>query len=491
MSEGESQYPSELNWENMEEGILNRMEELQSESKPQPVKPFPWKRSTLILIGIIIAGISLIPRIYTPLENEAITDSSSISTEPIKVESSNSASNHRNNMNILEVTSANSTTQLENEILGSQVNEKSIVENSNFNSTITSNNNDLRSAKDLQIIPPNDNDLESIGELKIINSNDITKGLQYPNKNSNTFTITKNESTELLESKTTPSSLNENVLLGKPSNTFEEVSFLSIPSIVFPLEKKLNPINLTIKSAVVFEKKKTAPVRFLAMGEVSMWNMGYGNTKPERDEYETAKVSFGTQLNFIKPLKKDFSLMIGLKYQQLESQFEWKNTITNYNLTLVDTIIEIQNNLITGEQTEVRGDIDFVVSADRIIKHYNKVQFFQIPFAIGKTWKLNKKLQADIFVGGSVNISSIHKGRTIYQGEISNYNDISKDIFNSQLRLNGLVNGKLTYNLNDHFGVVTGFEYQRSLMNWSNEENINMFPNVVSWQLGVSYSISK
>ena len=528
MSEDNSEYPTELNWDNMEDGILRKMEELKDESNPKPIPIFPWKGYTLILIGIIILAIIFVPKIYSPIDTNVTTDSSTIPVKSDENKSSNAT--ERNNMNILEnITTNTAQSKIENSNIlsnkitseGNRVVSRNYIVTTNDleakssenlqNNSLSQVTNDARIAKTNTPHAPeiiNENTTEAIkatprnyivtsSSVDVKSSEDLQKNvLNQVTKDSqiaNTSTLTKPLSAEKLINKNTPSILNENVLLEKEYSKDEKIILSSIPSRIFFIEPVLNTINELPPNVALdyFAKKKDTlqPKRLVLIGEVSTWNIGFGDTKPERSEYESTIISYGTQLNYIQPLKKDFSLLFGLQYQQLESHFDWQGTITDYNITLIDTIIEVHSSLLSGTETVLRGDVNLTVSAERTVKHYNKIQRLQIPIAIGKTWKFNNRLQADILVGGSFNILSTYQGRTLYQGEIANYEDISKDIFNSKMNINGLLNGRLTYHFKNRLGITTGFQYQKSLTNWSAEPNVKILPRVMSWQLGLSYSL--
>ncbi len=266
------------------------------------------------------------------------------------------------------------------------------------------------------------------------------------------------------------------------------VSITSLPSSVFFVENHLENVKLP---QPIFSnlkvKKNNNQSRISLLSGYSIWNMGYGNTKPERDQFEKNIASYHTGLNYIHPLKKNFSIMVGLQYQQLNSQLDWNITLDDYKITLTDTIVEIVNNITTGTQTEVRGDIDFFVPAQRNVRHFNKTRLLQIPFAVGKTWQI-RKWQADILLGGSLNIISRNEGRTVYQDGLQNYNGSSTDFLNNQMKLNGMLSGRLTYLLNSHVGITTGVQFQKGISNWSKEQDVTMRPNIFNLEMGVTYS---
>ncbi|MCI5080649.1 MAG: hypothetical protein MRY78_03100, partial [Saprospiraceae bacterium] len=228
--------------------------------------------------------------------------------------------------------------------------------------------------------------------------------------------------------------------------------------------------------------------RIALMSGVTQWTMGYGSEKPERASHEQNIISFQAQLNYIHRLKKDYTLMIGLQFQQLETRFDWSTALDDYTVILKDTIIQVRTNLLTGQQTEVRGDIEVNVPAVRTVRHYNRVQLYQIPIAVGKTWKI-RNWQADLMAGTAVNILSENQGRTLYQGELQYYQGTSTRFIENQWAIHGLLMGRVTYQVNDYFGLSAGFQFQKSITNWSAEPDIRMHPNFFSGELGISFML--
>ena len=216
--------------------------------------------------------------------------------------------------------------------------------------------------------------------------------------------------------------------------------------------------------------------------------MGYGQAKPERYAYERTIISHQAGLHYIHPLKKDFTLLLGLQFQQLENRFDWSAAVDDYTITLTDTVVQIRTNTLTGEQTVVRGDVELTVPAKRTVRHYNTTQLFQIPLAIGKTWAV-KSWQADVFIGSTLNIFSANEGRTLYQGELLDYDGTHTGFANNRWKIHGMLMGNLTYRLSNHVGITGGIQFQKSLSNWSTEQNIQMHPHVIIGKIGLQYTL--
>ncbi|MCB0584506.1 MAG: hypothetical protein KDD06_04160 [Phaeodactylibacter sp.] len=242
------------------------------------------------------------------------------------------------------------------------------------------------------------------------------------------------------------------------------------------------------KSDEAPESRAKAPGRLSLAGGVTWWNMGYGQSKPERYAYERTIISHQAGLHYTHPLKKDLALLLGLQFQQLENRFDWSAAVNDYTITLTDTVVQIQINKLTGEQTVVRGDIELTVPAKRTVRHYNTTQLFQIPLAIGKTWTV-RSWQADVFIGSTLNIFSANKGRTLYQGELLDYDEASTGFANNQWKFHGMLMGRLTYMLGNYVGITGGIQFQKSLSNWSTEQNIQMRPHVIIGTIGLQYAL--
>jgi hypothetical protein len=59
------------------------------------------------------------------------------------------------------------------------------------------------------------------------------------------------------------------------------------------------------------------------------------------------------------------------------------------------------------------------------------------------------------------------------------------------MKFNTLLGGRLTYYLNSNLGIMTGFQFQKSISNWSIEQDIKVRPSWVNLSLGLAYYIDK
>lgn len=266
-----------------------------------------------------------------------------------------------------------------------------------------------------------------------------------------------------------------------PTNIFDQIS----------LEKANRSIRDSQKMDRVYRPSigyGKSPNQLILEGGMTFWNEGYGNSQPKRAQYETPLPSFQLQGHYMRSFNRDYFVIAGLQYQQLESRFQYSNTIQDYTITLEDTIIQVQNNLLTGEQNIIRGDVEQSVQAERRVLHHNQTRLFKVSAGIGKMWRF-KSFQTDVYLGGALNGLTHNRGRTIGRDAIIDYNGPSNSLFQNQLTVEGMFGARVHYFLNSNVGLTTSFQTQKSLTSWSNQAGIDFRPVSFSLQLGLSYSL--
>ncbi len=220
----------------------------------------------------------------------------------------------------------------------------------------------------------------------------------------------------------------------------------------------------------------------------NIWSPGTRGKQPERLAYETPILSYQSRLSYLQPLNPKWELMVGLQYQKLESRFERVYELEHYQVLLTDVVLEREKNLVTGRVREKRGDITVTVPAERTITHFNATELYQVQLALGRSWQAGR-LQIDALIGASINLLSRNQGRTLYQGEVKFYEGATTDFWANQGKWNALISGRLTYRLSKRWGVVAGLQLQQSLLDWSLEPRVNMHPTVMGMEAGLSYRL--
>ncbi|MGK0391278.1 MAG: hypothetical protein ACI94Y_004040 [Maribacter sp.] len=487
MSESNQPLPPELDWSQMQDGILAKMDEIES-SKSTP----KHHRNKLVGVVILLATLILCIPMHCndSISNDTINDSA-ISIHPTV-----------DNMPEMEKKDGNfGQVKSEFPIGNSLIKSKGIINDDNKKDVILeasgiSNTNTFNQV--YQYLNTHSNKVQSYD----FNNKPKKEISSFEEKPSINIPVTANDIFEEKPGSWKATSPVHHVLDNEIISTSSQVNNIYKPVEILSKEEFYMNAELAVISldtmppgfildtifppVLIGEVKRRNRLSLLA--GVSAWNMGYGNTETERKDYERTTISYHAGINYIHPLKKNYTLMIGFHYQQLESRFDWSASLDDHTITLTDTIVQIQTNTLTGQQVEIRGDIELTVPATRMLRHHNKIQLYQIPFAVGKTWTLANKWQTDILIGGVLGMISENKGRTLYQNDILDYTRTSNDIYNNQLKFNVMLEGRLSYNINAHWGITTSIQFQRSLTNWSAEKDVKIYPNVLNGGIGLQYS---
>jgi len=219
---------------------------------------------------------------------------------------------------------------------------------------------------------------------------------------------------------------------------------------------------------------------------ISVWDPGYSNAVPERATFESAQLSFSHQFKYEYHTNSNFFFTTGLRMHLLESRFDWSNPINDYKITLEDVVIERVTDALRGEVEEMRGDVEVPVNAERVVRHYNRITLFQLPFGLG-TSRTVGPIDFSFELGSSINIVGNSQGRTLVEGSIVELDASGKDLFDSQWGIHGFAGLRMHYSFYDHWNVNLGAHYQKALSNWSVEENTAMRPQILTLEAGVGY----
>lgn len=244
---------------------------------------------------------------------------------------------------------------------------------------------------------------------------------------------------------------------------------------------------LTLVRAQAAEPPARAPRRLSLLAGVADWRMGHGTDHPARADFESPLLSWQGGITYLHPLPNQFTVLTGLEWRRLESRLDWSTSLDDYQITLQDTILLVETNILTGRESKIRGDVTLTVPANRVVRHHNHTQLIQIPLAVGKTW-LYRNWQADLLIGGAFTVYTQHRGRTLYRGEIRDYAGSTTDFIDNRWQFSARLAGRLSYRINRRLGITTGIQWQRSLGNWSTESNIIQRPSLWGVQFGITYS---
>jgi len=465
--------PPELDWENMQEGIFQKMEKLENSGNQ--------RKSYLIRALIVIVILLLIQFVCSPFSferNEEATKGSALMTDKQERKNSNESDVEEykkelkpNENNAYEDKNVNNNTvYTKNQLTGKQSNAR-VAASTISNRDIESDSNDPRNLS-LQI--NSENQSKAFGSL-------ASSSNLYNSNTEETSTLNK-EQNEIIE---TFQSRNNNAI------HIKAVPQLSlIEGISAGLEYEiLYARNMPSGFSHITENTNQEVQKTLIMaGGATYWLEGFGSAKPQRQAYESPVMSYGTSLAYMHRFANKIELFIGLQYSKLESRFDYEQKLENYTVTIKDTLVEVQNNLITGRESFVRGDVEVPVDAKRVVRHYNSIEIIQFPFALGRSFSMNK-LEIGIYGGGSLNIQTSAQGKSLFNDSITEYASQDELLISKDLKFSGMLYGRLAYSLSERVSLSLNLQLQRSLTDWSLEDEITMRPVIFSSMLGFEFRL--
>lgn len=463
--------PPELQWENMEAGIFQKMEELQATNTADDQK----RRRRAFLFFLLFLGILIPTLLFIDQEptSKGTTAASAqrILSDGAAADTKVSAAEEGNQMSAAlafdEEATVNSTNTQELAPLHYEQQNQAVttssanyIDSESAQSTLTEGANSTPASRST-----------ALGASLVVEEEVLPTATneEHPQGFENDLLVPVNLPETSDVSPLTPSHI-----------SYPVVSQSSRQAVELPAATLPTPLSDTDKEPRLSQLWLT--------GGASWWDPGYGNTKPERNEFETSILSYQAQLNYVYPLRKDWFVMAGIQYQKLESRFDWNAIEDGVQIVLGDTIIQIQQNAITGAQTEIRGDVTLTVNPEREVRHFNSFTLFQVPVAVGKSWG-EKKWQTHLMLGAVANLSFSRMGRTLFANKVADFDNDRPNIWSDKLGFNAMFGTGLSYQLTDRLGVMTVFQYQRSLGNWSAEEGVTMRPHILNWSFGAKYSL--
>jgi len=464
LSEEETNMPEALNWEQMEGGILDKMEVLENSKKRNSKRRFMY----LVLAFLLL----LIPLICTQSPDK---NNDEFAADTLIKNESDSRSKKGNT---IHNNPGNKTHETEIESnLGSQIVDESSYAIKNTTPAIkrTTENSVWGEAQNhkVKVASPSVKQFrtEAIDNEAGINSNVID-----PDKS--TFTPLTPPNQERFQ-------MNENLAQGRNSKNL--ITAAALENRITPLLQNTRSNQITLLPLIDVENAEESlshPKRLMLGTGLSLWDMGFGVNNPERDIFEKTQLSFNANVDFAYPLKYQFFFLVGLQYQQLESRFDRVNIVDDYTVLLEGVTTEIQTNSLTGGMTEIIGDVEVTVEAIHTVRNYNRISLMQLPVAFGRTFK-SGKWQSDMMYGATLTLLSSSQGKTILDGNIIEYAGRSNAIMHTSWNINAMIMGRVSYALTPRLGIGLGLQYQRALNNWSAENGVSMRPHIVNIQVGL------
>jgi len=461
--------PSEFDWDNMKEGIFDKIQSMEQEQAAQKSKDDSRKRIgfILFLFSSLILGLFLFSQnfIQDP-------DSEALDVIPLSKQDRNLTTSD-------DIERSTSSTRMTSPVEPNKEYNQNPKEESRLSTHIASE-------------PHQDSEKTTVAQIDLYESlvNGPLHEIDPLNKIQN---IDRIEDAPVKNSPT-----------DSDFNSIQEIKLSKVKSQIPGLQTLstniLGPISLASPMLYIVDiprpdtisyldiDRKKSPHQLILEGGPTFWNQGYGKNKPESAQYEAPILSFQLQGHYMRSLKGNHFVMLGLQYQQLESRFQYNKTIEDYPIILEDTILQVRNNVVTGDQTIRRGDVETSVLAERNVQHYNISRLIKLSMGMGKSWRFHS-FQTDVYLGGMLNSWVQNQGRTLSKDEVVDYSGASNSLFQNQFTAEGMMGIRLHYDLNPNIALSTGLQAQKSLMNWSNQNGINQYPASINWSIGLKYTL--
>lgn len=481
-----SELPEKFLWENMESGILDKMNKLKSEevpSKKSIISKHYFLWASLLILFTILTNIGL-QQIYINKANPNVKSTKNWSySEQHKIKTLQKKTRKQDvKVNLNTPTYPNGISSINNSRIPNNKIQKEInninIGKANIDISKTSAQNPIKKGW-----------------------SDISKnvaGVIQKNKASHFNKIIQKERKQTIENITKP---NLEFLTNEETDEFYMVLAKELTAIhTFSNVEKLssmrvkdiiNAINIRFKkdSSLFskYRKQDHLPNKQLCIETgIVFWRTGSKQKLPERNQYEHNLPSYQIQGLYKWSMGSQTFLLTGVQYQRLNSQLNYRSTIPNYLLVLTDTVIRINRNVTTGEIEKVYGNVEQFVEADRLVVHHNTTDLFKILLGGGKEWNSND-FKTEIFGGLTLNTAAINRGRTVINSEIITYEGNSSGLINNRIYAEIFGGGRLQYRVNPHVSISSGLQFQQSLKNWSDIQNGVMYPFSVGFNFGMHY----
>jgi hypothetical protein len=460
----ETPLPEELSWEAMQAGIYDKM----GQKKKKRRLIFWWLLPVLISGGLGTFWYFVNDKNAFPVANQT-------------------------NINI--ITSTGKTQALQNKKVNvtNQSSEKQTDTDSNIALKKANININQSNAKTFNIKSQNILNIVTKPTKSFVNSS---------NKN-NQNSKTKNENENIAKSKHLDIVTIDNLANQGYSNqvnpyapkTYFMIEPLALPSFDSVISMQTGSLP-TSKRPLIFplnnsKNKYLGAMDMMASAGISWWSLGTPITLVLNTENHKATItekelpSFNFAIRNDISINKYFFVSSLIDYQQLYSVFSYDGVKTK-TTAVDDVVISITENLITGEQSIVRGSANSKVTTARKLQSKNeqiRSTFSLLPgiqFATAKwTFKVN--------IGPTISLFSKGEGKTLWNEEIETYNgDLPH--YNNKIKIGVTSSVLVKYQFAQQWYIHANVLQQKQYTNHSADQTKIIKPNIWSLNAGVGYS---
>lgn len=499
----QSLLPAELKWDEMKEGIFEKMKKQKDE--PTPIfgfwfGPKKWWLSIAALF-VVSSSVFMYFILKNPNTEQRNFDKKNLTNKVLK-EGKNEKTNQV-------------TKQKKEQAL------KPLFKNNTKENTTTELKNLVDNDYERPLVKPttkNNNILNSQASKKIKSSNEFPSSLTKPNLNTktnqsilnnektkatSTNIIVENDSDDELESSKTilplqTSLKNEtsNSSLKKDKTVASKTSTNKF-NVVKPLEKKTSILaslnkNLLLKEANVNPSIKK-PVKQKESYNVIQLDAGFTYLFSQYKKLDSLQFNFETgfpsnyiNVGYSKIFTNGIYVSAGLNYSRYKTKFELNDTITHTYL-IKNAHTFSTTNILTGKISDVYEDVEIQARSSRKVRHYNYFSTLSIPLIIGKQFS-HKKFSYNIGLGSDVSIYNSSEGKTLRDNEVITYSKSAGKPYHNKTQFSTLVNFSVALSINKNIKITSNLRYKNSITNWAKDE-LSVKPQALLFGAGLKFKL--
>lgn len=469
--------PPELSWEEMKDGIFEKMKE--QEDEPALVYPyFIGQRKwwfTIATLLVVFTATFIYSTLHDALLKDIDANKNNLKEKIVKQNTNQLASEQKvatlkpiyendtttKTNNLVSNDNATTNKPIEKEgVISNPVNKKLIGNNKPSNFEVKSNSNTK------PIIS-----ISNKNKPKTVN----TTGFIKDDNNiylESTKTTTKKPATSYHETITNISKTDKAITNRNNVNSFKVVKFLekkfsSLTALNDDLVLKEVSNNVSIKKPA--EQKESYNLLQVDAGFTYLYTLYKKSDKPQFD----AEIGFPSNyinVGYSKIFANGIYVSTGLNYNKYKTKFELNDTITHTYL-VENAHTRSTKNIVTGKTIDLYEDVEVQALSSRRVRHYNQFNTLSIPLIIGKQFNHNKLLY-NIGLGSDISLFNQSQGKTLRADKVIKYSKSATEPYHNKVQFSTLLELGIGLALGNHIEIITNFRHKNNISNWGNDELI-------------------
>lgn len=478
----EEELPSDFSWENMEQGIHEKM----NSKKSGKTTGFIYLAAIALALLIISAGIFY----ALNCKNEFAQNSKKIA---IKAEIKSHEDKHTDNRIPLNPINQENATLSESKMITVEKTNSTITENGTNELIATYEAKTKSKYTDSRLIK--NNTIRSNGNLKannVIKNKELTsEGIVVSEKRNNTNhppLVPYLTNVNVVDS--TPASHQsetKNDKLISAENNLSTIRIANIGARLFTVihQSEIEMPSLDIVSPLLDKKEERSFKNvFSVTGGIWQSKSLYSNNPSAaiKSKYENDVLSYGIGFGYTRMLSNKWCVNTGLEWNVFRNKLDYKET-TSFSEIRDNVLLSMDVNAITGDTIKQFGTGTVTGKQTRTVIHYNNQKVLTIPVLMSYMIQKKKFFYA-LGLGPVIHYNSNAEGRTIVNtDQFVNYD---KSYFKA-INYNLLAKLGVMYQLNKHYLIGLDFSYSTSIGKWNSDPGFSLKRSISGSHLSIAY----